>query len=255
MTAGLGMTAVVLCGGSLAWSQSAPAPAAPSAAPTTQPQQQPPQQLRTFGERRYEGRGGVDGMRPPMEWRRRGGDGMRADYPEPTQEEWNEAEAFMKSHSPERLARLEEIGDDERQQNVRHMFWQRYRALQELKEQDPELYQIRLARMPVEDKVFELSWRLRHKQRDSKPEETKSQLRAQFRLLIKSRLDERALHVQRMERRLKQDEQRLDELVESNMADIQQENLPRDLRPPAFMPRRERRIDEDATNTAPSAQP
>jgi hypothetical protein len=253
---------MVLAAGSVpAWSQSAPAPAAaPEAPATTQPQ---PAQgweerdgrpgFRGGGERRSEGRfPGGDGMRPPprMEWRRGGGGGgyggsddPRSDeFIEPTPEEWNEIEAFMKKHSPERLARLEEIGDEERQQNVKNMFAARYRAMQKLKEQDPELYEIRVARMPVEDKVFELGWRLTHKQSE-KPDETRSQLRAQLRLLVKSRLDERALSLRHMERRLKADQQRIDDMVEANLRDIAEDNIPRDLRPPQFGggPRRERR--------------
>jgi hypothetical protein len=123
-------------------------------------------------------------------------------------------------------------------------------VLQDLKEQDPELYQIRVARMPIEDKVFELGWRLTRKLTDN-PKETKDQLRAQLRLLIKSRLDERAIHVRRLEKRLKADEQRVDELVEANLSDIAEERLPRDLRP-QLPPRRDRRGDEDTPNTTPA---
>jgi len=254
---------------SITWSQSTtrPSSAAPQAA--TQPQQQQQQQgggggdrdgrspfRGGYGDRRYEGRG--DGIRPPrMEWRRGSvPDGRPENFTEPTPEEWKEIEAFMKAHSPERLARLEDVGDDQRQQGVRNMFAARYRALQELKERDPQMYQIRIARMPIEDRAFDLSWKLTHNEKEVKPEELKAQLRAQLRLLVKSRLDERALRLQHMEKHLaefrqtlKDDEQRIDELVDSNLADVAEDRLPRDLRP-QLMPRRERpRTDDNATGT------
>ena len=247
------------CAATTAWSQtSAPAQAAP--APATQPQQPPSQQPRDrdargeFRDMRDRRTGGGDDMRA------RGGGGggggewsrgeMRADLlDEPSPEEWEEIKAFMKSHSPERLARLEEIGDEGRQAGVKKMFAARYRTMQALKERDPELYQIRLKRMPVEDKAFELSWRLMRKQVNN-PEETRKQLRAQLRELVKSRIDERALHLRYMERRLKLEEQRIDETVEANMSDLADERVPRDLRPPQFGGGRRDRRDEDTPNNA-----
>jgi len=257
---------VFVAGAAVAWSQSTPAPA-----PATQPQQQSvDREGRSFraptGDRRFDGRAGDgrsgdgrsggdargDGMRPPrMEWRR--GDMRPEDFTEPTPEEWKEIEAFMKTHSPERLQRLEDIGDDQRQQGVRNMFAARYRLLQDLKERDPEIYQIRLARMPIEDKATELGWKLMRRQSD-KPDDTKSQFRAQIRLLLKSQFEERAIHLRRLEKRLKADEQRIDDIVESNMSDLAEERLPRSLRP--IVPqqqRRDRRGDDDTPNTVPAS--
>lgn len=224
MAAAVGLFALLACVPHV-WSQTSPAPA------TTQPEQQqtpgerdgrPP--FRRHGERRF-----GDGMRPSrMEWRR--GDTRPEHFNQPTEQEWKEIEAFMKSHSPERLQRLDELGDEERQQSVRTMFAARYRAMQELKERDPELYQIRLARMPIEDKVFELSWRLRQQQME-KADETRREIRKNLRLLVKNQLQERALRLAREQQRLREHEQKIEELVEANLRDIAAERLPRALRP------------------------
>jgi hypothetical protein len=260
---------------SIGWSQST-RPSDSAAPATTQTQQQQEQQqpqqggdregrsgYRGYGDRRFEGRG--DGMRPPrMEWRRGSSipDGRPENFSEPTADEWKEIEAFMKTHSPERLARLEEVGDEQRQQGVRNMFAARYRALEELKQQDPEMYRIRVARMPIEDKVFDLGWKLTHARPNEKPDENKAKLRSQLRLLVQSRLEERALRLRHLEKRLaderqklKDDEQRLEDLVNSNLSDIAEDRLPRDLRP-QLTPRRERRNEDNPTDTnaAPADQ-
>ena len=252
---------------SIAWSQST-RPSGSAAPATTQPQ---PQQggdrdgrsgYRGYGDRRFDGRG--DGMRSPrMEWRRGSiPDGRLENFSEATPEEWKEIEAFMKKHSPERWTRLEEVGDDQRQQGVRNMFAARYRALQELKQQDPEMYQIRIARMPIEDKAFDLSWKLTHARPNEPQDENKAKLRVQLGLLVKSKLDERELRLRHLEKhlaearqKLKDDEQRMDELVNANLNDIAEDRLPRDLRP-QLVPRRERRNDDNLsdTNAAPADQ-
>lgn len=244
----LAATALVVCP-VLAWSQSPP---------TTQ-QQRPhgeadgrprsrPSGERHFGNRRAPaGFGGtVRGGGGAGEWRR--GDHQPDFAPpnahhEPTEQEWTDIAAFMKTHSPKRLERLEEIGDDKRQQNVRNMFAARYRAMEELKERNPELYQIRLNRMPIEDEVFALSWETAHSPNPTTSGE-RQKLRPLLRQLITSRLQERMLRLKQTEQRLalarqqlQEDEQRIEALVEENLADIADERLPRALRPQLTPPR------------------
>jgi hypothetical protein len=232
-----------------AWSQSTVA-AATAAAPTTQPQPSNDRDGRPLrggpaGDRSFDGRND-GGARQRLEWRR-GSDFRPENFSEPTPDEWKEIEAFMKSNSPERFKRLDDIGDDQRQQGVRNMFAARYRMLQDLKERDPEIYQIRLARMPIEDKVFELGWKLSRRQGE-KPDDIKKELRQQFRVLLKSQFDERALHLRRMEKRLASDQQRIEEMVDANLNDLAEERMPRNLRPQAPL-RRERPREEDTPNT------
>ena len=269
----LGAAATVVVAGAwaaTAWSQ-ATQPAAPATPSVTQPQssQQSQQsqpsgerEFRDLRERRFEGRpgggggsggggGGGDDMRGRGEWTRRE---MRADpFAEVMPEEWKQIEEFMKKHSPERLKRLEDIGDESRQQGVKNMFAARYRFMQELKERDEELYKIRLERLPIEDKAFELSWQLMRSKQAEKSEETKKLLRAELRKLVKSRLEERALHLRQMERRLTEEEARIDEIVKATMSDLEDERLPRDLRPPPFGVRRERREDEGTSSSPTNA--
>jgi hypothetical protein len=256
----LGVAVVAGACAATAWSQSTN-PTTPAAAPTTQPQpqqSQPPPGDRDgrgeFRERRFDdmrSRGGGGGG---------GGEWRRDNFADPDTDEWEKIKAFMKKHSPERLRRLEEIGDENRQQAVRNMFAARYRMLQELETRDPELHAIRLKRLPVEDKAFELSWLLMRKQAEN-PKEADKQLRAQLRELVKSRLQERALHIRHMEQRLKMEEQRMkaeeqriEETVKANMDDLAEERLPRDLRPPQFG-RRERRDDESPGSPPVPASP
>jgi hypothetical protein len=236
----------------VAWSQSTPT--------TQQSETDRRAPFRATNERGFEGRafggGAGDGMRPPRtEWRR----GDRPDYQqpqqEPTAEEWKEIEAFMKSHSPKRWERVNEIADEQRQQTVRNMFANRYRAMQELKENDPELHKIRLERMPIEDEVFALGWDLSHSKAD-KPDEVRGELRKQVRLLLKSGLRERAHRLKQAKKRLAQDEEKLESAVDANMADIADERWPRILRPP--QQRRDRRPEDGSgndINAAPIADP
>ena len=259
---------VLVTGASITWSQSTSTrpsgggegSGSASAGPATQQSDARP---RRFGP-------GGDAMRQRWaEWRRSGGgpgvlgEPRPENFAEPTAEEWKDIEAFMKIHSPKRLEHLDDIGDD-RQQNVKNMFAARYRALNELKDQDPEMYQIRLARMPIEDKVFELGWKLAHNRgvKDFKPDDTRAELRTQLRELIKSRFQERALRLKHLEKRLanerqklKDDEQRLDDLVNANLSDLAEEKIPRDLRP-QLMPRRPRPPEDSGdVNAAPPPPP
>lgn len=252
----------------------APMDARSQTAPTTQ--QRPAEgdgqpSFRQPGERRFgdgrgtggfggPGAGGAgDGMRPRGEWRR--GDFANPVGPgEPSEEEWKEITAFMKAHSPKRLERIDEIGDEQRQQGVRNMFAARYRAMQDLKERDPDLYKVRLERLPIEDEVFTLSWELAHSKTD-KGDAERDKLRQLMRRLVKSRLDERTLRLKQAERRielererLKNDEQRIDALVEANLADIAAERLPRDLRPQLNPPRRDRRGDDNGPGDADAVE-
>jgi hypothetical protein len=259
----VGAIVVMAASASTAWSQSTRpsgrATAAATAPATTQPQDR---DGRSPFRGRFDGRPG-DGARQRMEWRRGGlpNEPRPENFTEPTAEEWKEIEAFMKANSPERLQHLEDISED-RQQSVKNMFAARYRALQELKEQDPEMYQIRVARMPIEDKAFELSWKLTHNRgKVAKTDDTKAQLRTQLRLLVTSRLDERALRLRHLEKhladereKLKEDEKHVDELVESNLADVAEDRIPRDLRP-QLMPRRERPRDDGSGVNASPADP
>ena len=209
---------------------------------------------------RIRGRGG--------EWRRgdgradgRGGDNF-LNFDEPSDEEWKEIEAFMKKYSPKRLERLSDIGDEQRQQGLRNLFAARYRAMEEMKERDPEIYELRLERMPVEDEVFALGWDLAQDRVDEPEarEELKKTLRRHLRKLVKSRLRERALRLKQMEQQLDQaqeklkddlDEKRVDEAIEANLEDIVEERWPRHFRAPV----RERgRAEEQPTDPAESFQ-
>src|SRR5437763_460721 len=110
-----------------------------------------------------------DGMRPGdamrrREWWRENGPGAGA---APTTrsispEEWQDIERFMTTRSPKRWAKFNEMPDDERKQRLGGFVVVRYRAMQELKQNDPAMFDIRLRRLPIEDEIFELGWQLNH---------------------------------------------------------------------------------------------
>jgi hypothetical protein len=228
-----------------------PAPGTPGAQPQDDGDDRP--SMRRYEGRGYEGYGGggYGGyMRPPrMEWRR--GDLRPELFNEPTAEEWVQIETFMKQHSPRRLEQLGDVGDEQRLQGLRNMFAARYRAMQELKEHDPELYKVRAERMKAEDEAFRLSWDLTH-DRSKAPDKDREVLRKQLRVLVESQLQEQALRLKRLETLLEQGRARLkenstpehiDAAVEGNLEDLAEDRLPRVLRPQSQ--RRERRGEDD----------
>jgi hypothetical protein len=236
----------------IAWSQSTPASAGGGA--TTRPQQSPVPFRTDGGERRLEGRG--DGMRGfrggNEEWRRGDARPDNPNFAEPSKEEWEDVRKFMDKYSPKRLARMEDIADDTRQQFVRNMAAARYRAIQEIKQRDEKLYEIRLKRMKIEDDVFALSWDAKGA---DKPEKPRAELRSKLREMVLSSLEERKYHLQRAAERLKQSQkeiqedeqdQRIDAAVDAKMREMDDDRWPRDLRPP----RRPREADE--VNAAPA---
>ena len=196
------------------------------------------------------------------EWRRGDGRGDgpgSIDFDEPSDEEWKEIAAFMEKHSPERLKRLDEIGDEQRQQSVKNMFAARYRAMKDLEQRDPQLHELRLERMKVEDEVFALGWDLA-RDRFDKPEERDklvTELRPHLRKLVRNRLRERGLRLKQMEKEIEQqrqqlredqDEKRVEAAVEANLAEISEERWPRQFRA------RERRGDPaEASMPAPAS--
>src|SRR5439155_23203907 len=102
-----------------------------------------PEGLRPEGMRPEGMRG--EGM-PPMragEWRR-GLNNPAATRPIGP-EEMQDIDHFMKLWSPKRWARLKEMPED-RQERLRGFVAARYRALQALKQNDREMYDIRLGR-------------------------------------------------------------------------------------------------------------
>jgi hypothetical protein len=222
------------------------AAAQPSPAPATQPRG-------GGGDRRFErgggGGGGGDGMR---QYRGGGGEWARPDarpdspnFVEASDEEWKDVEAFMREYSPKRFDRMKDIASDDRLTGVRNTMTARYRMLQDLKERDPELFQIRAERMKIEDDLFALRW---DQSQGERPGDVRAAQREGWRRMVKSSLKERALHLHRAEQKLAQtrqelkedeDDKRIEAAVDAKMKDLDDDRWPRDLRGPRKPPQSE----------------
>jgi hypothetical protein len=114
----------------------------PATRPTT------PNDVRSF-ERQpgYEGGGG----------RRMGGGPRRLAEPLPTDAEWGEISAFMKEHSPERLNAINSLPDGVRRDNLKILLNREYKNFQRIKVDQPEVGQLMIKRLDLEDRVFKLA--------------------------------------------------------------------------------------------------
>jgi hypothetical protein len=180
-------------------------------------------------------------------------------------EEWVYVDRFMNTHSPNRWAKFREMPDDSRKDRLRAFVANRYRAMQELKQNDPTLFDMRLKRLKIEDQIFDLGWRINH-DGETGPSTTTpptassasvqpstDQMRAQLKLLVgdlvKSRIEERRWRVGQLkdklaneEARLKEEEGNQEKAIDASMNGIEKQRWPLmgDLVPPAgFQPRRE----------------
>jgi len=214
-------------GAAVVWSASTPttAPSDPPLAPWQRPRLDG---MRPDGGGRPEG---MRGMRP-------GGSGWWRENNNPNTttrpvnpEEWEYVDRFMNQWSPNRWAKFKEIPDEGRKQRLRGFVAQRYRAMQELRQNDPKVYDVRLQRLQIEDKIFDLGWKLNHDA--DNVEQTRTALRAQLRLLIENRIQERTLRVAQLEGRLSTEKERLSEetthkekAIEASMTAIEKQRWP-----------------------------
>lgn len=136
-----------------------------------------------------------------------------------------EADAFMQKYSPRRYEKLQEL-PDARREKLMVFLAARYRMLQELKQNDPEIYEIRIARISVEDNIFDLGWQLNH---DSprNVDELKSKLDKQLRALYRSGIEERRVRLRQWKKRVEEEiaqieknEANMDRIVESSMNNL-----------------------------------
>jgi hypothetical protein len=220
--AGLAMLSI---GGGLALALSA----APTTAPADRPIVAPWQDRRPF---RPEGMR-PDGPRSDRPDRMRPGEWWRANNPATRPvgpDEFQDIDRFMRIYSPKRWARLKDVPDD-RQERLRGFVAARYRNLQDLKQNDPKMYDLRLVRMQIEDQIFDLGWQL--KDSPEKAESIRSTLREQVGKLVDNRLEERRLRVQTLREKLDLEQNRLaaeeahkDAAIESSLKAIDRQHWP-----------------------------
>lgn len=155
------------------------------------------------------------------EWRREYR-GLRP-WEEISDEKWAAVERFMKAHSPERLKRLDEV-PDERREMIRRSIVRRFDSMQQAREREPKMYELRLKRMRIEDEIFTLGLKLKELVKPDAVEKTRKELRAQVKALLENRLSERRLRLEQAEQRLKEERKGL-QREEEGLAEIVERHL------------------------------
>ena len=208
------------------WSASTPTPTTVPADSPLAPWQRPRGEgMRPDGPPRPEG---MRGMRGGGWWRENGTNPATRPV---GADEWQYVDRFMNTYSTHRWAKFRELPDDDRKQRLRGFVAQRYRAMQELKQNDPKIYDVRLQRLQIEDKIFDLGWKLNHDA--DNVQQTRTALQAQLRLLIENRIQERTLRVAQLEQRLSSEKERLtdestnkEKAIDASMNAIEKQRWP-----------------------------
>jgi hypothetical protein len=194
--------------------------AVPSAA-TTQP-------VGPWLDRRAEQR-----MVPP--WRERIGTYPNSAEPV-TDEERAEVEKFMTTYSPKRWEKFKSVRNKDREENILRLMRNQMRSLQRMKTEDPKVYELRLARLPIEDAIFSLGWQIKHGDSDSAPK-LRQELHDKVQQFVDNSLREQQLRIDRMQERVRKQQQdlasaqeelekfskRKDDVIKKGVADIEDE--------------------------------
>jgi hypothetical protein len=227
-------SAMAVGGGAVSvWSASAPTPATtnPSSAvdSTTETTTPPPQERRREERRQQWSRENDPSMARPLR----------------AEPQWGDVDWFMNQWTPNRWAKFRDMPEGQRKDKLKSIVANRYRAMQELKLNDTDTYQLRVKRLQIEDRIFDLGWRVNHNGEgpttqpapaaDARltPEQLRAELRKEVRTLIANRIEERRLHVRQLSDRLKSETARLDDeqanvdrLVEAGMKNIESQKWP-----------------------------
>lgn len=154
-------------------------------------------------------------------------------------EEWESALLFFKQHSPERMAALEGL-DNSRKRRFRPIIATRYESIQSLEGVNPELHQIKIRQLEIEDQIFAL----KREHNDVTPKSPEAQkLREQMRQvvaeLIQSRVQERKVRINRIQKLLAQEQKKLveDERRQEQMINRHTEAVLRSDDDPVLNPR------------------
>ncbi len=154
--------------------------------------------------------GRMDGQRPPGNWR----DRYSGVTTKPTSEELREVDEFMNENSPKRWSKIKDMPDD-RKSKLNGYVVQRYRMLQDLKQNEPAMYDLRVKRLKIEDEIFSLGWDLKNnkneKSENFSADATKKELKKKVRALADSRIDEHRLRLKQWQEKMEQERKRLAE--------------------------------------------
>jgi hypothetical protein len=200
--------------------------------------------------------GRIDGQRPAGNWRDRSIATSR-----PSSEELREVDEFMNENSPKRWAKIKDM-PDERRSRLNGFVVQRFRMLQDLKQNDQAMYDLRVKRLKIEDEIFSLGWDLKNNKNENfSPDAAKKDLRKKVRALADSRIDEHRLRLKQWQEKIEQEQKKLaeekaniDQFVDSSVNAIEN-----DMKWPGLgempFPGRSAPSGKELRNMAPASQP
>lgn len=153
----------------------------------------------------------------------------------PSDKEYEQASQFMREHSPNRWQAMEDLPEEGGlRRGVMNFIIARWRILQSTREEDAQLYEIKLKQVTVEDNIYGL---LAHTQSPAEREPLRKELREQARSLATLGLAERERRIERLQEMLKKQEEllstdrsQLDAVVEQRTQALIQDG-PTSLRP------------------------
>ncbi len=179
-----GLCLLTLCGSIAVAQPPATRPAPPGQAP----------------EPRFHGPGrGMGERRPP-----------RPQPADPTDAEWSQVEAFMRQNSPNRWKAFEQLAAENRvPRSLRRWMFARWRMIQGMGQDSPELHEQRLAHVQLEDELFGLVGQWRTTDASAQPA-LRLNIREKVGQLIDASLKERRARIQRSRELLDREAQRLE---------------------------------------------
>jgi hypothetical protein len=143
-------------------------------------------------------------------------------------EEWEAVAAFTRQHSPQRWKSFMELPEDKQERVRRAMHW-RFLQVERLKEQQPELFDLQVRRLAIEDQIFPLALQIRRAEGEETPgtQAAREELRKQVVALVEVGLKEREVRLERFKERLQAEEEQIslergrkEETVDARMHDI-----------------------------------
>jgi hypothetical protein len=101
-----------------------------------------------------------------------------------TDEEWNEASVFLDQYSPKRMALIRQLPDGPAKERLRVLIYSRYLAVRKIQESLPQVYQLQVQRLTIEDNLFDI-----HRRFASAAGPQKAALRSDIRQQVQALFD------------------------------------------------------------------
>jgi hypothetical protein len=142
----------------------------------------------------------------PERWRHNAAGGMNTTPP--TDAEWKETIAFMQQHAPLRAKLLH--NSDPKRQGARLFIFNHYKALKQLEKDDPQIYNLRVNNMELEDAAFGLLQEWKKETDAQKKEALRTELRKKVSALTSNWITERENRIAHLEQSLEREKERLE---------------------------------------------